>query len=242
MTTDTLNQQLCTDLFYAGLVEICLHFDGKHLDDHSDALLRAVEEAKQNLFTMMHVNTSKSHVQYECQQLNMRLVAASRYIDSCRYVPDAEERASAEVLMALFGSYGKAFTRMKVDERIGAVKLLLRDLAKPDMQPHVGRLVLLPDRITYISEALATLVDKLYETDQAKALETKPQHLLDLKRNAAEKLTGLVSYLKVMSQKDPSTFEEHYVVLSEIIRRLNASYTGGAPKKANTEGRVVKLY
>ena len=102
MTTDTLNQQLVTDLFYAGLAEICFHLEGRHLDDHSDALLRGVKEATQNLFAMMHVMSTKHNVQSESQQLNLRLVAASRYIDSCRYVPDAEECASAKVLMDLF--------------------------------------------------------------------------------------------------------------------------------------------
>ena len=247
MTTDTLNQQLVTDLFYAGIAEICFHLDGRHLDEHSDALLRGVKEATQNLFSMMHVMPSKYNVQSESKQLNMRIVAASRYIDSCRYVPDAEECASAKVLMDLFGSYGKAFARMKVDERIGAVDLLLRDLAKPAMQPHVVKLVLLPERITYIREALTALMDKLFENDQAQSLEPKPQRLLDLKRDASEKLAALVSYLEVMSLKEPSTFKEHYGVVSEIIRRLNASYTGGAPKKrkkakkAKKEGGVVKL-
>ena len=230
MITYYLNQGLNSNQFHAGLSEICRHFEDKRADDYMNTLLQEVENANQALFEAMHIASAKRSVQQEARLLNERLVAAMRYIDSCRYVPDAEVTASAEVLKTMFGSYGKPITRMKVDTRVGAVRVLLRDLAKPEVQVHVTKLAELQGRINGIQEALDTLTAKQLEVDQANSNQEKPVPLVGLKREASAKLEVLVAYLKAMSIKDPATYSEDYAVVSEIIKRLNATYKGGAPK------------
>lgn len=235
-----LNQGLNSKQFHAGLSEICSHFQGKCSDDYMNTLLQEVENANQTLFEAMHIASVKRSVQQEARLLNERLVAAARYIDSCRYVPHAEVTASAEALKALFGSYGKPFTRMKVDTRVGAVRVLLRDLAKPEMQIHVAKLAELSTRVNGIQEALDTLTAKQLEVDQANSNQVKPMPLVELKREASAKLEMLVAYLKAMSRKDSVAYSEDYAVVLEIIKRLNATYKGGAPKASLAQPEVTE--
>lgn len=110
------------------------------------------------------------------------------------------------------------------------VKVLLHDLSKPNMQSHVEKLPLLPDRINGIQVALDTLLDKRLEVDRAKSRVVRHKPLLVLKREANDKLVVLVTYLQVMSAKEPEVYGKPYAVVTEIIERLNATYTGGAPK------------
>ena len=106
-----------------------------------------MEKADQALFDAMHVASVKHHVQQEAKLLKERIVSTVRCIESYRCAPDAEVKASAEVLKALFRSFGKPLTRMSVNTLLGATEVLLRELGKPEMQAHVGKLPELSERI-----------------------------------------------------------------------------------------------
>ena len=67
-------------------------------------------------------------------------MSTSRYLYSSCYVSDEVMKASAMALKRLFDSYRKPFAWMKVDERVGAVSALLRDLSAPDMQKQIDKL------------------------------------------------------------------------------------------------------
>ena len=66
--------------------------------------------------------------------------------------------------------------------------------------------------------------------DRAESRVVKHKPLLVLKREVNDKLVVLVTYLQVMSAKEPEVYGKPYAVVTEIIGRLNATYTGGAPK------------
>ncbi len=138
------------------------------------------------------------------------------------------------------GSYGKPLTRMDMDTQMTVVKVLLHDLSKPKMQAHAEKLPLLPDRINGIQVALDTLLDKRLEVDRAKSRVVKHKPLSVLKREVNEKLEVLITYLQAMASKEPEAYGKPYAVVTAIITRLNASYTGGAPKaskkQADAEG------
>lgn len=168
-----------------------------------------------------------------------RLASASRYIDSCRYVSDQAVRASAQVLKQRFSSEGKPFNHMKVDTRVGAVRVLLRDLATPEMQAHVGLLPDLSVRIAGVRTAVEALAARQLEVDQANSQAEAPRPLLPLKRDAAAKLRRLVVYLQAMAEKDPEGYATHYAVVTEIITRLNATQGRSATKaKATSEAEI----
>ena len=99
-------------------------------------LLNEVETANQALIAALNVKVAKQGISREAKLLNERIASASRYIDSCRYEPDEAVRASAVALKQRFSAEGKAFNHMKVDTRVGALRVLLRDLATPEMQAH----------------------------------------------------------------------------------------------------------
>lgn len=193
-------------------------------------LVQEVKDANQRLFDALNVGKAKHNVQQEVKQLNDSIVAAHRFIDSCCYLPDAEVKASAKELKKLFGSYGKPITRMDMDTQMTMVKVLLCDLSKPMMQAHVEKLPLLSDRINGIQEALDTLLDKRLEVDRAKAKVVRHQPLSVLKREVNETLEVLVTYLQAMASKEPEAYGKPYAVVTAIIKRLNSTYTGGAPK------------
>ena len=230
MTPSRFNLGLNFLSFHTGIDEICHYFRDVQADDYMSGLVREVKDANQRLFDALNVGKAKHNVQKEVKQLNDSIVAAHRFIDSCCYLPDAEVKASAKVLKKLFGSYGKPLTRMDMDTQMTVVKVLLCDLAKPKMQAHVEKLPLLPERINGIKEALDTLLDKRLEVDRAESRVVKHKPLLVLKREANDKLVVLVTYLQVMSAKEPEVYGKPYAVVTEIIGRLNATYTGGAPK------------
>ena len=230
MTPSKFNQGLDSLSFHTGIEEICLCLKDVQADDYMMGLVQEVKDANQRLLDALRVGTAKHNVQQEVKQLNDSIVAAHRFIDSYCYLPDAEVKASAKVLKKLFGSYGKPLTRMDMDTQMTVVKVLLCDLAKPKMQAHVEKLPLLPERINGIKEALDTLLDKRLEVDRAESRVVKHKPLLVLKREANDKLVVLVTYLQVMSAKEPEVYGKPYAVVTEIIGRLNATYTGGAPK------------
>lgn len=230
MTPSRFNLGLNSLSIHTGIEEVCLCLNDVQADDYMTGLVQEVKDANQRLFDALNVGTAKHNVQQEVKQLNDSIVAAHRFIDSCCYLPDAEVKASAKELKKLFGSYGKPITRMDMDTQMTVVKVLLCDLSKPMMQAHVEKLPLLPDRINGIQEALDTLLDKRLEVDRAKSRVVKHKPLPVLKREANEKLEVLVTYLQAMASKEPEAYGKPYAVVTEIIGRLNATYTGGAPK------------
>ena len=230
MTPSRFNLGLNSLSFHTGIEEICLCLNDVQADDYMTGLVQEVKDANQRLLDALRVGTAKHNVQQEVKQLNDSIVAAHRFIDSCCYLPDAEVKASAKVLKKLFGSYGKPITRMDLHSQMTVVSVLLRDLSKPKMQAHVEKLPLLPERINGIREALDTLLDKRLEVDRAKSRVVKHKPLHVLKREASDKLVVLVTYLQVMSAKEPEVYGKPYAVVTEIIGRLNSTYTGGAPK------------
>ena len=240
MTPSKFNQGLDSLSFHTGIDEICLCLNDVQADDYMTGLVQEVKDANQRLFDALIVGKSKHNVQQEVKRLNDSIVAAHRFIDSCCYLPDAEVKASAKELRKLFGSYGKPLTRMDMDTQMTVVKVLLCDLSKPKMQVHVEKLPLLLERINGIQEALDTLLDKRLEVDRAKSRVVKHKPLHVLKREANDKLVVLVTYLQVMAAKDPEVYGKPFAVVTEIIGRLNSTYTGGAPKaskrQADAEG------
>ena len=236
MTPSKFNQGLDSLSFHTGIDEICHYFRDVQTDDYITGLVQEVKDANQRLFDALHVSSAKHNVQQEVKQLNDSIVAAHRFIDSYCYLPDAEVKASAKELKKLFGSYGKPITRMDMDTQMTVVKVLLHDLSKPMMQAHVEKLPLLPERINGIQEALDTLLDKRLEVDRAKSRVVKHKPLSVLKREVNEKLEVLVTYLQAMASKEPEAYGKPYAVVTEIIGRLNSTYTGGAPKASKKRG------
>ena len=240
MTPSRFNLGLSSFSFYSGMDEICHCLDDVQTDDYMSVLIQEVKDANQRLLDALHVSSAKHNVQQEVKQLNDSIVAAHRFIDSCCYLPDAVVKASAKELKKLFGSYGKPITRMDLYSQMSVVKILLRDLAKPKMQAHVAKLPMLPERINGIQEALEVLMTKQLEVDDATSRIVKHKPLPVLKREANEKLEVLITYLQAMASKEPEAYGKTYAVVTEIIERLNATYTGGAPKaskrQADAEG------
>ena len=214
---------LNSDQYHAGLMEICHQFKGDRSDDYLNGLVEAVSKADGALLDAMHMDKVKRNVKQESRQLMERLMATSRYIDSCVYVSDAAMKASALALKQLFDTYRKPFAWMKVDERVGAVSALSRDLSTPDMQKHVDKLPEMSGRIKGVQEALEALKVALHEVDKANGTLPSAQPLMSLKREAAAKLEKLVDYLKAMSVKDPAAYGEDYAVVTTVITRLNAT-------------------
>ena len=66
-------------------------------------------------------------------------------------------------------------------------------------------------------------------------IQLRTEFLLVLKREANDKLVVLVTYLQVMAAKAPEAYGKPYAVVTAIITRLNASYTGGAPKASKRQ-------
>ena len=231
MTPSKFNQGLDSLSFHTGIDEICLCLKDVQADDYMLGLVQEVKDANQRLFDALNVGKAKHNVQQEVKQLNDSIVAAHRFIDSCCYLPDTEVKASAKELKKLFGSYGKPITRMDLNSQISVVSLLLRDLAKPKMQTHVA-----PERISGIQEALEVLMTKQLEVDRAKSRVVKHKPLSVLKREVNKKLEVLVTYLQAMASKEPEAYGKPYAVVTEIIGRLNSTYTGGAPKASKKRG------
>lgn len=71
-----------------------------------------------------------------------------------------------------------------------------------------------------------------------KSTMKKHKPLPILKREVNEKLEVLVTYLQAMASKEPEAYGKPYAVVTEIIGRLNATYTGGAPKASKKRGEA----
>ena len=230
MATMKLNQGLDSKTFLSGLNEICHCVRESQPDDYTLSLLNGLEEANQRLFDSMHVGKQRPNVQQESRLFNDAIVAAYRFIDSFCYMPDADVKASAHALKKLFNSFGKSIVRMDVGSKMSVAEVLLDRLARPEMAAHVAKLPMLQERISGIRDALDTLCDKQLEVDRVASGMVKPEPLAVLKREAAERLDVLVAYLQVMATKAPEAYGKCHAVVTQVIRRLNATYTGGAPK------------
>ena len=218
-----LSLGLNADQYHAGLMEIRHQFEGDRSDDYLNGLVDDVTEADGKLLEAMHIDKVRRNVKRENRQLMERLMSTSRYLDSSCYVSDEVMKACALALKQLFDTYRKPFAWMKVDERVGAVSALLRDLSAPDMQKQIDKLPEMSGRVKDMQEALEALKVALHEVDKANGTLPQGQSLMALKRAAADKLEKLVDYLKAMSAKVPETYGEHYAVVTEIIERLNAT-------------------
>ena len=238
MTPSKFNQGLNSLSFHTGIEEICLCLKDVQADDYMTGLVQEVKDANQRLLDALRVGTAKHNVQKEVKQLNDSIVAAHRFIDSCCYLPDTEVKASAKELKKLFGSYGKPITRMDLYTQMTVVSVLLRDLAQPEMQVHVEKLPMLPERINGIREALDKLLHKHMDVILDKSTMKKHKPLSVLKREANEKLEVLVTYLQAMASKEPEAYGKPYAMATRIISRLNATYTGGAPKASKKRGEA----
>ena len=241
MTPSRFNQGLDSLSFNSGIDEICRYLKDVQADDYMTGLVKEMKDANQRLFEALSVNLAKYNVQQEVKQLNDSIVAAHRFIDSYCYLPDAEVKASAKVLKKLFGSFGKPLTRMNMYTQMTEVRVLLRELAQPKMQAHVEKLAMLPERIKGIQEALDRLVDKRLEVDRAKVRVVKHKPLPVLKREANEKLEVLVTYLQAMASKESEAYGGHYAMVTRVVKRLNATYTGGAPKASKKRGEAERV-
>lgn len=159
MTPSKFNQGLDSLSFHTGIDEICLCLNDVQADDYMLGLVQEVKDANQRLFDALNVGKAKHNVQQEVKLLNDSIVAAHRFIDSCCYLPDADVKASAKVLKKLFSSYGKPITRMDLYTQMTVVSVLLRDLAQPEMQVHIEKLPMLPERINGIQEGIHYCID-----------------------------------------------------------------------------------
>ena len=215
-----LSLGLNSDQYHAGLMEIRHQFEGDRSDDYLNGLVDDVTEADGKLLEAMHIDKVRRNVKRENRQLMERLMSTSRYLDSSCYVSDEVMKSCALALKQLFDTYRKPFAWMKVDERVGAVSALLRDLSAPDMQKQIDKLPEMSGRVKDMQEALEALKVALHEVDKANGTLPQGQSLMALKRAAADKLEKLVDYLKAMSAKVPETYGEHYAVVTEIIERL----------------------
>lgn len=218
-----LSLGLNSDQYHAGLMEIRHQFEGDRSDDYLNGLVDDVTEADGKLLDAMHIDKVRRNVKRENRQLMERLMSTSRYLDSSCYVSDEEMKACALALKQLFDTYRKPFAWMKVDERVGAVSALLRDLSAPDMQKQIDKLPEMSGRVKDMQDALGALKVALHGVDKANGTLPQGSSLMALKREAADKLEKLVDYLKVMTAKVPETYGEHYAVVKEIIERLNAT-------------------
>ena len=218
-----LSLGLNSDQYHAGLMEIRHQFEGDRSDDYLNGLVNDVTEADGKLLDAMHIDKVRRNVKQENRQLMERLMSTSRYLDSSCYVSDEVMKACALALKQLFDTYRKPFAWMKVDERVGAVSALLRDLSAPGMQKQIDKLPEMSGRVKDMQEAFEALEVALHEVDKANGTLPQGQSLMALKRAAADKLEKLVDYLKAMSAKVPETYGEHYAVVTEIIERLNAT-------------------
>lgn len=222
-TLNRMSLVLNSDQYHAGLMEVCRQFEEDHSDEYLNTLVQDLAKANSSLLGAMHIEKMKRNVKLEYHQLMERLMAASRYIDSCAYVSDDAMKASALALKQLLSTYDKPFARMKVDERVGAVSAWLRDLSTAAMQKHVEKLPEMSGRIKGVQDALDALKVALHEVDKANGTVPEAQPKMSLKREAAAKLEKLVDYLRAMSLKDSAAYGEHYAVVTEVIARLNAT-------------------
>ncbi len=97
---------------------------------------------------------------------------------------------------------------------------------------------MLPERINGIQEALDKLLHKHMDVILDKSTMKKHKPLPILKQEANEKLEVLVTYLQAMASKEPEAYGKPYAVVTEIIERLNATYTCGAPKASKKRGEA----
>lgn len=223
MTVVNLNLVLNSDQFYTGLDEICHRFDGNRSDEHLNALVEEVENAKGMLFQTIKKDMVKKGIKQESFLLRERLASATHYIDSHRFEPDEGMKVSAMALQQQLRRYG-VFYKMDVHSRVAEVQAMLSDLDTPEMKAHVAKIPGLEARIKNVKSAMEALLQRLM-TVQDLRNEAKPQKSkLELKREAAAKLERLLVYLDGMAFKDPDTYGKDYNYVVGLITDLNKTY------------------
>ena len=223
MTVVNLNLVLNSNQFYTGLDEICHRFDGNRSDEHLNALVEEVENAKGMLFQTIKKDMVKKGIKQESFLLRERLASATHYIDSHRFEPDEGMKASAMALQQQLRRYG-VFYKMDVHSRVAEVQAMLSDLDTPEMKAHVAKIPGLEARIKNVKSAMEALLQRLM-TVQDLRNEAKPQKgKLELKREAAAKLERLLVYLDGMAFKDPDTYGKDYNYVVGLITDLNKTY------------------
>ncbi len=223
MTVVNLNLVLNSNQFYTGLDEICHRFDGNRSDEHLNALVEEVENAKGMLFQTIKKDMVKKGIKQESFLLRERLASATHYIDSHRFEPDEGMKASAMALQQQLRRYG-VFYKMDVHSRVAEVQAMLSDLDTPEMKAHVAKIPGLEARIKNVKSAMEALLQRLM-TVQDLRNEAKPQKSkLELKREAAAKLERLLVYLDGMAFKDPDTYGKDYNYVVGLITDLNKTY------------------
>lgn len=215
--------RLSSDQFHTGLDEICHHFDGNRSDEHLNGLVQEVENAKGMLFETIKKEMVKEGIKRESFLLRERLASATHYIDSHRFEPDEELKASAMALQRQLRKYG-VFYKMDVHSRLTKVQAMLSDLDKPEMKAHVAKIPGLEARIKNVRSAMEALLQRLM-TVQDLRNEAKPQKSkLELKREATVKVDRLLVYLDSMAFKDPDTYGKDYNYVAGLITDLNKTY------------------
>jgi len=218
-----LSLGLNSDQFYTGLDQICHRLSDSRSDEHLNALVKEVENAKGMLFLTIKKDMVKVGIKKESLMLHDRLASASRYIDSHRFEPDEEMKASAMVLKQQLRKYG-VFYKMDVHSRLAEVQAMLSDLDNPELKAHVAKIPGLDARIKNVRSAMEALLQRLMAV-QDMHNEVKPQKSkLELKREAAAKLERLLVYLDGMAFKDPDTYGKNYNYVVGLITDLNKTY------------------
>ncbi len=218
-----LSLGLNSDQFYTGLDQICHRLSDNRSDEHLNALVKEVENAKGMLFLTIKKDMVKVGIKKESLMLHDRLASASRYIDSHRFEPDEEMKASAMVLKQQLRKYG-VFYKMDVHSRLAEVQAMLSDLDNPELKVHVAKIPGLDARIKNVRSAMEALLQRLMAV-QDMHNEVKPQKSkLELKREAAAKLERLLVYLDGMAFKDPDTYGKDYNYVVGLITDLNKTY------------------
>ena len=218
-----LSLGLNSDQFYTGLDQICHRLSDNRSDEHLNALVKEVENAKGMLFLTIKKDMVKVGIKKESLLLHDRLASAERYIDSHRFEPDEEMKASAMVLKQQLRKYG-VFYKMDVHSRLAEVQAMLSDLDNPELKAHVAKIPGLDVRIKNVRSAMEALSQRLMEV-QDMHNEAKPQKSkLELKREAAAKLERLLVYLDGMAFKDPDTYGKDYSYVVGLVTNLNKTY------------------
>lgn len=229
MTQFLMSLRLNSNQFHTGLNEICRHFDDNRSDEELNGLVQEVENARGMLFQAIKKELVREGIKEESFLLRERLASATHYIDSFRYEPDEDVKASAKTLKRQLRKYG-VFYKMDVHSRLTEVQAMLRDLDQPEMKAHVAKIPGLETRIKNVQNAMEALLQKLIAVEKMRG-EAKPQKTkLELKREASVKLERLLVYLDHMAYKDPDTYGKEYGFVVGLITNLNKTYKPKARK------------
>jgi len=213
-----LSQRLNSNQFHTGLNEIIRHLEANSQDEHLSSQLQEVEESRKMLFQAIQKELATEGIKQESLVLRDCLASATHFIDSCRFEPDEEVKASAKVLKKHLKKYG-TFYRMDVHSRLTGVEAMLRDLSEPELQLHVDKIAGLAERIANVRTAMEALLNRLIAVEELRN-EAKPlQSKVELKRMANAKLYQLMVRLEDLALLEPDVYSKSYNVV--IDRSMN---------------------